>query len=65
MKNNLLEILILKINIFRKKKLACYKQYKQEPTNSILAQAKSATCKNLQAGKNQQQQAVADEDPED
>ena len=61
-RNTLLEILIPKINIFGKKKLACYEW---EPTNSILARAKSATCKNLQAKKIQQQQAAANEDPED
>ena len=55
-RNNLLEILIPKVNIFRKKKLACHEL---EPT--ILAQAKSATYKNLQARKKQQQQ----ENPED
>ena len=49
-RNNLLRILIVQINIFGKKKLACYEW---EPTKSILAQAKSATYKNLQAGKKQ------------
>ena len=39
-RNNFLGILIPKINIFGKKKLACYKW---EPANSIVAQAKSAT----------------------
>ena len=48
-KNNLLGILIPKIIIFGKKKLACYEW---EPTKSILAQERSATYKNLQARKN-------------
>ena len=61
-RNNLLRILIPKINIFGKKKLACYEW---EPTKSILAQAKSPTYKNLQARKKQQQQAAANENPED
>ena len=61
-RNNLLEILIPKINIFGKKKLACYEW---EPTKSILAQAKSAACKNLKARKKQQQQVAAHENPED
>ena len=56
-RNNLLGILIPKINIFGKKKLACYEW---EPTKSIFAQAKSATYKNLQARKQQQ---AANEDP--
>ena len=60
--NNLPGILIPEINIFGKKKLACYEW---EPTKSILAQAKSATYKNLQARKIQQQQAAANEDAED
>ena len=56
-RNNLLEILMPK-----KSMLACYKW---EPTKSILAQAKSATYKNLQARKKQQQQeAAANENPE-
>ena len=61
-RKNLLDILIPKINIFEKKKLACYEW---EPTKCILAQAKPATYKNLQARKKQQQQAAANEDPED
>ena len=71
-RNNLLEILIPKINIFGNKKLACYVW---DPTKSILAQAKSATCKNLQdrkkqqqkaeANKKQQQNAEANENPEE
>ena len=44
-RNNLLGILIPKITIFGKK-LACYEW---EPIKCILAQAKSATYKNLQA----------------
>ena len=48
-KNSLLGILIPKIIIFGKKKLACYEW---EPTKSILAQERSATYKNLQARKN-------------
>ena len=59
-RNNLLGILIPKINIFGKKKLACYEL---EPIKSILAPAKSATYKNFQARK-KQQQAAANEDPE-
>ena len=61
-RNNLLGILIPKINIFGKKKLACYEW---EPTKSILAQTKSATYKKLQPRKKQQQQAAANEDAED
>ena len=49
-RNNLLGILIPKMNIFGKKKLACYEW---EPTKPILAQAKSATYKNFQASKKQ------------
>ena len=62
-RNNLLGILIPKINIFGKKKLACYEC---EPTKSIHAQAKSATYKNLQTRtkKKQQQQAATNDDPE-
>ena len=44
-RNNLLGILIPKINIFGKKKLACYEW---EPTKSIYPQAISGTYKNLQ-----------------
>ena len=51
---------IPKINIFGKK-LACYEW---EPIKCILALAKFTTYKNLQARKKQQQQAVANEDPE-
>ena len=62
-RNNLLGILIPQINIFGKKKLACYEW---EPAKSIHAQAKSPTYKNLQGRtKKQQQQAVANDDPED
>ena len=61
-RNNLAEIPTPKIKIFGKKKLACYEY---EPTKSILAQAKSAIYKNLQARKKQQQQAAANENPED
>ena len=50
------------INIFGKKKLACYEW---EPTKSILASAKYATYKNLQAKKKEQQQAAANEDAGD
>ena len=61
-RNNLLGILIPKINIFGKKKLTCYEW---EPTKSIHAQAKFATYKNLQTRTNkQQQQAAANDDPE-
>ena len=51
MRNNLLVILMPKINIFGKKKLACYEW---EPTKSVFAQVKSATYRlgNLQARKN-------------
>ena len=49
-------------NIFGKKKLACYEW---DPTKSILAQAKSATYKNLQTNKKQQQQVAANEDLQD
>ena len=59
--NNIFDILTSKINIFRKKKLACYEW---EPAKSILAQAKSETYKNLHARK-KQQQATANEDSED
>ena len=48
-KNNLLGILMPRIIIFGKKKLACYEW---EPTKSILAQEKSATNKNFQVRKN-------------
>ena len=48
------------INIFGKKKLACYEW---EPTKSILA--KYATYKNLQVKKKEQQQAAANEDTGD
>ena len=61
-RNNLFGILIPKTNIFGRKKLACYEW---EPTKSIHAQAKSATYKNLQARKKQQQQVAANDDPED
>ena len=61
-RNNLLGILMPKINIFGKKKLA-YCEW--EPTKSILAQVKSATYKILQARKKQQQQAAANEDAKD
>ena len=47
-RNNLLGILIPKINVFRKNKLACYEW---EPTKALLTQAKSATYKNLQTRK--------------
>ena len=60
-RNNLLGILIPKINTFGKKKLACYEW---ESKRSILAQAKSARYKNLQARKKQQQQTAANGDPE-
>ena len=50
-----------KINIFGKKKLACYEW---EPAKSILAQAKSETYKKLHARK-KQQQVTANEDSED
>ena len=60
-RNNLLGILIPEINIFGKK-LACYEW---KPTKSILAQAKSATYKYLQTRKKKQQQAAANENPED
>ena len=46
-RNNLLGIPIPQINIFGKKKLACYEW---EPAKSIHAQAKSAAYKNLQVG---------------
>ena len=59
-RNNLLGILIPKINIFGKEKLACYEW---EPTKSIYAQAKSATNKNLQDRKKQQQQGAANKNP--
>ena len=51
MRNNLLVILMPKINIFGKKKLACYEW---EPTKSVFTQVKSATYRlgNLQARKN-------------
>ena len=45
-RNNLLGILIPKINIFWKRKLACYEW---EPTNKVITTAKSVTYKNLQA----------------
>ena len=61
-RNNLLEILTTKINIFRKKKLVCYEW---KLTKSIPAQIKSATSKNLQARKKQQQEAAANENPGD
>ena len=61
-RKNLLEILIPKINVCGKQKLACYEW---EPTKSILAQAKSATYKNFQARTKQQQQAAANENSED
>ena len=61
-RENILGILIPKINIFGKKKLACYEL---EPKKFILAQAKSATYKTLQARKTQQQQAAATDDVED
>ena len=48
---NLFCILIPKINILGKKKLACYEW---KPRTSILAPAKSSTYKNLQAQKNQE-----------
>ena len=44
------------------KSLTCYEW---EPTKSILAHAKSATYKNLHAREKQQQQAAANENPED
>ena len=47
--------------MFVKKKSACYEW---ESTKSVLAPAKSATYKDLQARK-KQQQAAANEDPED
>ena len=55
-RNNLLGILIPKMKISGKKKLACYEW---EPIKSILTSAKSATYQK------QQQQAAANEDPED
>ena len=62
-RKNLLGILIPKVNIFGKKKLACYEW---EPTNTILTGANSATYKNLQARKKQrQQQVAANGNPED
>ena len=45
-RNNLLGILIPKINIFWKRKLACYEW---EPTNKVITTAKSVSYKNLQA----------------
>ena len=45
-RNNLLGILIPKINIFWKRKLACYEW---EPTNQVITTAKLVTYKNLQA----------------
>ena len=44
------------------KSLTCYEW---EPTKSILGHAKSATYKNLHAREKQQQQAAANENPED
>ena len=61
-RNNLLEILTIKTNIFRKKKLVCYEW---ELTKSIPPQTKSATSKILQARKKQQQDAAANENPGD
>ena len=60
-RNNLFGILIPKTNIFRKRKLTCYEW---EPINSIVAQANSATYKNFQARKNQNQ-AEAIKNPKD
>ena len=60
-RNDRFYILIPKINIFGKKKLACYEW---KPRKSILTQVKSSTYKNLQARKNQKQ-AAANEGPED
>ena len=59
--NNFLGILIPKINVFGKK----LPFYEWEPRKSILAQAKSATFKNLHTRKKQQQQTAANEGPED
>ena len=61
LRNYLFCILIPKINILGKKKLACYEW---KPRKSILAPAKSSTYKTLQAQKNQKQ-AAANEEPED
>ena len=60
-KNSHLGILTPKVNIFGKKKLACHEWEKRK---LILAQAKSATCKNLEAMKQQQQEAAAKKNPE-
>ena len=60
-KNSHLGILTPKVNIFGKKKLACHEW---EKAKLILAQAKSATCKNLEAMKQQQQEAAAKKNPE-
>ena len=59
-KNNHLDILTPKVNIFGQKKLACHEW---EKTKLILAQAKSATCKTPEAMK-QQQEAAAKKNPE-
>ena len=59
-RNSHLGILTPKVNIFGQKKLACHEW---EKAKLILAQAKSATCKNPEAMK-QQQEAAAKKNPE-